>query len=196
MFHHTANILRPRTKYGVHSNFSHSIEQCRSTEVHHIVDGDIVQTSTALYRIKCSCTSTDTSVTSMTSNISCDPVTPSKSTGIRPAQWMWAPYVALGKHSYAESARYRMSDLCTYTYMYNMIEYYIIVFNHSHHWAAVVSRGWANTSEAVFKLACLVLSFARSCRSSIGSGRLSTAWLVSLVVFYCRMVSKMSTGRL
>ena len=36
---------------------------------------------------------------------------------------------------------------------------------------------------AVSMLACLGLSFARSCRSSIFPGRLSTACLVSLVVF-------------
>ena len=36
---------------------------------------------------------------------------------------------------------------------------------------------------------CLVLSSAMSCRSSICPGRLSTAWLVSLVVFSCHMVS-------
>ena len=38
---------------------------------------------------------------------------------------------------------------------------------------------------AVSKLPCLVLSSAISCRSSICLGRLSTAWLVSLVVFSC-----------
>ena len=38
---------------------------------------------------------------------------------------------------------------------------------------------------AVSKLACLVHSSARSCRSGICPGRLSTAWLVSLVVFSC-----------
>ena len=37
----------------------------------------------------------------------------------------------------------------------------------------------------VSKLPCLVLSSAISCRSSICLGRLSTAWLVSLVVFSC-----------
>ncbi len=42
----------------------------------------------------------------------------------------------------------------------------------------------------VSKLPCLVLSSAISCRSSICPGRLSTAWLVSLVVFSCHMVSK------
>ena len=42
---------------------------------------------------------------------------------------------------------------------------------------------------AISKLACLVLSSAISCRSSICPGRLSTAWLVSLVVFSCHMVS-------
>ena len=38
---------------------------------------------------------------------------------------------------------------------------------------------------AVSKLPCLVLSSAMSCRSSICPGRLSIAWLVSLVVFSC-----------
>ena len=42
----------------------------------------------------------------------------------------------------------------------------------------------------VSKLPCLVLSSAISCRSGICPGRLSTAWLVSLVVFSCHMVSK------
>ena len=42
----------------------------------------------------------------------------------------------------------------------------------------------------VSKWPCLVLSSAISCRSSICPGRLSTAWLVSLVVFSCHMVSK------
>ena len=38
---------------------------------------------------------------------------------------------------------------------------------------------------AVSKLPCSVLSSAISCRSSICPGHLSTAWLVSLVVFSC-----------
>ena len=38
---------------------------------------------------------------------------------------------------------------------------------------------------AVSKLTCLMLSSTISCRSSICLGRLSTAWLVSLVVFSC-----------
>ena len=37
---------------------------------------------------------------------------------------------------------------------------------------------------AVSMLACFVLSSARSCRSSICLGRLSTAWPVSLVIFF------------
>ena len=41
---------------------------------------------------------------------------------------------------------------------------------------------------AVSKLACLVQSSARSCRSSICPGRLSTAWLVSVVVFSCHNI--------
>ena len=53
---------------------------------------------------------------------------------------------------------------------------------------------------SVSKLPCLVLSSAISCRSSICPCRLSTAWLVSLVVFSCHMVSKWwyarSIGRL
>ena len=40
------------------------------------------------------------------------------------------------------------------------------------------------------RLACLVLFSARSCSSSISPDRLYTAWLVSLVVFSCHMVSK------
>ena len=42
---------------------------------------------------------------------------------------------------------------------------------------------------AVSKLPCLVLSSAISCRSSTCPGRLSTVWLVSLVVFSCHLVS-------
>ena len=41
---------------------------------------------------------------------------------------------------------------------------------------------------AVSKLPCLVLSSAISFRSSICPGRLSTAWLVSLVVFSCHNI--------
>ena len=52
----------------------------------------------------------------------------------------------------------------------------------------------------VSKWPCLVVSSAISCCSSICPGRLSTAWLVSLVVFSCHVVSKWwragSTGRL
>ena len=52
----------------------------------------------------------------------------------------------------------------------------------------------------VSKWPCLVLSSAISCCSSICPGRLSTAWLVSLDVFSCHMVSKWwrarSIGRL
>ena len=39
------------------------------------------------------------------------------------------------------------------------------------------------------KLACLVLSSARSCHSSICPGRLFIAWLVFLVIFSCHMVA-------
>ena len=42
---------------------------------------------------------------------------------------------------------------------------------------------------AVSKLPCLVLSSAISCRSSICLGRLSTDWLVSLLVFSCHIWS-------
>ncbi len=50
---------------------------------------------------------------------------------------------------------------------------------------------------AVSKLACLVLSSVVSCRSSVCPCRLFTAWLVSLVVVSCRMVSKWrSIGRI
>ena len=63
-------------------------------------------------------------------------------------------------------------------------------YHHHHHWAAVVSRGWAKASACRLQmiLPCLVLSSAISCRSSICLGRLSTAWLVSLVVFSCHML--------
>ena len=43
---------------------------------------------------------------------------------------------------------------------------------------------------AVSTLTCVVLSPAISCRYSICPGRLSIAWLVSLVVSSCNMVSK------
>ena len=51
-----------------------------------------------------------------------------------------------------------------------------------HHWAAVVPVVGRRPQHAVSKLACLVLPSAISCRSSICPGRLSTAWLVSLVL--------------
>ena len=41
---------------------------------------------------------------------------------------------------------------------------------------------------AISKLACLVMSSAISCRSSICPGRLSNAWLGSLVVFSCHII--------
>ena len=53
-----------------------------------------------------------------------------------------------------------------------------------------VSHGWGRPQHAVSKLPCLGLSSAISCCSSICPGRLSTAWLVSLVAFSCHMVSK------
>ena len=48
--------------------------------------------------------------------------------------------------------------------------------------------GW-RPQHAISNLPRLVLSSAISCRSSICPGRLSSAWLVSLVVFYCHMIS-------
>ena len=42
-------------------------------------------------------------------------------------------------------------------------------------------------------MAGLALSSARSCHSSICPDSLSVAWLVSLVVFSCRMVSSGNT---
>ena len=42
---------------------------------------------------------------------------------------------------------------------------------------------------AVSKLPCLALSSPRSCPSSIYPGHLSTAWLVSLVLFTCHIWS-------
>ena len=47
----------------------------------------------------------------------------------------------------------------------------------------------------VSKLACLALSSARFWRSSFCPGRLSTAWLVSLVIFSCHMFSKWCHAR-
>ena len=43
---------------------------------------------------------------------------------------------------------------------------------------------------SISKLSCLALSSTRSCPSSICPGCLCTAWLVSIVVFSCRMVSR------
>ena len=60
-------------------------------------------------------------------------------------------------------------------------------------WCPVVGR---RPQHAVSRFACLLLSSAISCRSSICPGRLSTAWLVSLVVFSCRMVQLSSLRRL
>ena len=52
----------------------------------------------------------------------------------------------------------------------------------------IIGRQWCpvvgpRLQHAVSMLACLALSFARLCRSRICPGRLSTAWLVSLVLF-------------
>ena len=59
--------------------------------------------------------------------------------------------------------------------------------------------GW-RPQHATATLACLAVSSVRSCRSSICPGRLSPAWLVSLVVFSCHVVAKWwharSIGRL
>ena len=82
-----------------------------------------------------------------------------------------------------------------------IIENYYYCHHYHHHWAAasclVVGR---SPRHHVSKLAYLVLSSARSCRSSICPGRLSIVWLVSVVVFSYRMVSKWwharSIGRL
>ena len=49
---------------------------------------------------------------------------------------------------------------------------------------------------AASKLACPVQSSARSCCSSICAGHFSTAWLVSLVVFSCRIHVYFSTTRI
>ena len=65
----------------------------------------------------------------------------------------------------------------------------ILINNHHHHQplCPVVGR---RPQHVVSKLPCLVLSSAILSRSSICPGRLSTAWLVSLVVFSCNMLSK------
>ena len=73
-----------------------------------------------------------------------------------------------------------------------------------HHWAALCPVVGRMPRHAVSKLAYIVQSSARSCRSSICPGRLSTAWLVSLVVFswhnglqvVTRMVHRSSFRRL
>ena len=79
-------------------------------------------------------------------------------------------------------------------YMYT---YVIIIIIIRQPLCPVVGR---RPQHVVSKWPCLVLSSAISCRSSICAGRLSTAWLVSLVVFSCHMVSKWwharSIGRL
>ena len=59
---------------------------------------------------------------------------------------------------------------------------------HHRHWAVVVPVIGRRPQHAFSKLACLVS--ARSGCSSIRPGRLSTAWLVSLVVFSCHMVTR------
>ena len=62
------------------------------------------------------------------------------------------------------------------------INYSIIIIIIRHLLCPVVGR---RPQHAGSKLPCLVQSSARSCRSSICPGRLSTAWLVSLVVLSC-----------
>ena len=58
-------------------------------------------------------------------------------------------------------------------------------------WAALVSRGWAKASACRLQVSLYcVLSSARSYVSRICPCRLSTLWLVSLVVFSCHMVYK------
>ena len=80
-------------------------------------------------------------------------------------------------------------------YLHNIYIY------HHHHYAAVVSRGWAKASACRIQitLSCAVLCHIVS-RQYLSMSSLSTAWLVSLVVFSCHMVSKWwharSIGRL
>ena len=62
--------------------------------------------------------------------------------------------------------------------------------HHHHHRQPLCPVVGRMPQHAVSKLPYLVLSSAISCRSSICLGRLSTDWLVSLVVFSCHMVSK------
>ncbi len=54
---------------------------------------------------------------------------------------------------------------------------------HHHHWAVVMPVVRRMLHHAASKLACIALSSAISCRSSICQGCLSTAWLVSLGVW-------------
>ena len=60
--------------------------------------------------------------------------------------------------------------------------------DHHHHWAAVVFRGWAKASACrLIMLACLVLSFVRSCPSS--RHRLSRSSLRRLDGVPCRFMT-------
>ena len=81
---------------------------------------------------------------------------------------------------------HQLSSICRNMYSYSHLLYFIIIIIRQP-LCSVVGR---RPQHAVSKLPCLVLSFAISCPSSICPGRLSTAWLVSLVVFSCHMVSK------
>ena len=65
-----------------------------------------------------------------------------------------------------------------------------IWFRNHYYWKAVVSRGRAKDSACRHHVSMYLLSSAISCPASIPPGRLSTAWLVCIVIVYCRMVSK------
>ena len=77
-----------------------------------------------------------------------------------------------------------------------------IIDHHQHHWAAVVSRGWAKASACRLQVNPLVRSSARSCPSRICSGRLYTAcgwfplWYGLQVVMYVHEFHRSSLNQL
>ena len=77
-----------------------------------------------------------------------------------------------------------------------------IIDHHQHHWAAVVSRGWAKASACRLQVNPLVRSSARSCPSRICSGRLYTAcgwfplWYGLKIVMYVHEFHRSSLKQL
>ena len=114
--------------------------------------------------------------------------------GIVPLEWKEANSIPLFKKgSRNKSVNYRPVSLTSVICKLletiisdHMMDFLIIIIIIRQPLCPVVGR---RPQHAVSKLPCLVLSSAISCRSSICPGRLSIAWLVSLVVFSCHMVS-------